>query len=1118
MPHISWATIKAKLTRQPTLLALGIFGLCFLSLAIANYHTNSWLLGWDALNPELYPFLNLWRALFPMWQANYGVGTLGGHGFAATLPDTLLAWALTLVLPVHLVRYVIIYLTWLLGSFGAYLLCLHVIESDTDHSKQNWVAWTTALIAGLWYGLNPGTMQIFFLPLEAFVFQFAGLPWIIWSSILFLTKPNKSRFLLFMVISWLSSVQGFVPSLFIAYALGLGCFLITYIVFSHNRIKSFLLASVLVLGTALANCYWLIPVGYYTLTQNQYFIQAYNNQISTPQFAEKSQQYGTLTAVLLQKSFFLDSKYQDSLLFTAWLTHYQPGVTQALLWSLILLAVVGLCSCWYHRKTWCYALTAFTAYFFVNLATQTPPFSWILTILYHLSPTYEQAFRTTFTKFGLGFDLGISIFLGVGIYYCLRVLRYYLPRSVTKILSGSLLGLLLGIVLFLGLPHWRGHSFFSQLQLQIPDAYQELLTFFKQRSAAERIADLPVDCQEGWYAYSWGYFGSGFLWYGLPQPVLSRSFSVWSPYTEGYHWEVTHALQTHNFEALQAVLEKYQVRWIVLDQNQRHCSNEAAFSYVPELLDSFKNSNTYRIERTWEPSGLQPFYLIERLNQEHPLFAATTATLPIAPEQPYSSFDATFQELGPYRSGDKPTVVFPFSRLLDRKGPFTKLLNLDASTQNALTFSYPVTNEWQKGTILLPAYNSNDPLFAKLTAAQQGNQINLTMTAIPPKIAVNGDMLELPESSNLLGSFPANNSYIFAVNQHAVELDTPFAIDPTAETLIRIFDQQGTLIFKASDSAQVLTENLKKTTMVPVSLSKGDIVTVTIPKVAAETLIPTRNLSEPRFTPAACGSNTTQKTSQFEIGYQETAVPDSLLTSPHYPYVRLTSQDTASCIAISLQDLDIKTSLLAMVTTAHHQGQPLLAQVTSLNGNQVVTTSFAPQATMQPNYFVLPKTEPYLSTLTLKNQSYSQAVTSNSVGEVALWAIPLDFLQKFRIFDTQQPQTEPVNSQIKIAQIFPSTYMIANPATVSATVAYHQGAHPGWIGFTLPDKKLLPKLLINGWENGWEVPPQQTIIVTFWPHFLGLLGYTVTGVTFCILLWTQGTIRHFRKIFRTKAR
>src|SRR6185369_8224952 len=86
-------------------------------------------------------------------------------------------------------------------------------------------------------------------------------------------------------------------------------------------------------------------------------------------------------------------------------------------------------------------------------------------------------------------------------------------------------------------------------------------------------AELPVEWNWGWDIYSWGYSGSGFLWYGIEQPIIDRSFDVWSSANESFYQELSTAVyqyQTPSNSPIDShtIFQKYQVNWVILDQNQ----------------------------------------------------------------------------------------------------------------------------------------------------------------------------------------------------------------------------------------------------------------------------------------------------------------------------------------------------------------------------------------------------------------------------------------------------------------------------------------------------------------------------------------------------------------------
>ncbi len=55
-------------------------------------------------NPEFNFVINFRRSFNAFWQENYGLGLLGGHGFAAALPHNLITLSFSLLLHVKAIR------------------------------------------------------------------------------------------------------------------------------------------------------------------------------------------------------------------------------------------------------------------------------------------------------------------------------------------------------------------------------------------------------------------------------------------------------------------------------------------------------------------------------------------------------------------------------------------------------------------------------------------------------------------------------------------------------------------------------------------------------------------------------------------------------------------------------------------------------------------------------------------------------------------------------------------------------------------------------------------------------------------------------------------------------
>lgn len=583
-----------------TAILLGVF--------TRNFPTSEqWLIGWDALNPELNFWMNLKYAINSAWQPHYGTGALIGHGYAATLPHVLITGFLKLLMPTNTVRPVFIFACWYLGAVGMYLLLVYLFHRVSGNKKANALSipQTMLAIAGaLFYIFNLGTTQIFYHPLEAFTVQFALIPWALLLIERYFDKPSYRRLLLLFLAVFIGSIQGFIPSSFVAFMVLVVSFLLVKIVGRDWRQR--MKRAVLVLFTViLANSYWLPPFVYYTLSNNQAYLESYQNQISTPQFVAKTAKYGTLGNVISLNSFFLEGSLFGEDVFAPWLQFMESYPVQYWYYLIFSLAVVSSLLIWHKKNRFVLAYLIPAVFFFGTLATQTQGFAELNTTLYKLLPLYEQAFRTAFTKVGPIYFALLTILSWVALYWVITKLR---PKILRNLLSSAILILVFATVW----PHIQGHSFYKQLKVELPSAYSELISFFDRQSGDGYVADLPIGCPDGWYSYNWGYSGSGFYWYGIEQPFLSRAFDVWNQYNESYYWQATRAIRESDFVALDAVFDKYQIKWILIDENLEHCRSSRALEYIPDLKDYLAKNDEYQQTFFSDQGVLKPITIFEK--------------------------------------------------------------------------------------------------------------------------------------------------------------------------------------------------------------------------------------------------------------------------------------------------------------------------------------------------------------------------------------------------------------------------------------------------------------------------------------------------------------------------
>ncbi len=702
--------IKLKLPKIN--IPLSILVLVFGAIVIANFPTT-WYTGWDNLHPEFNFGLNLSRTLSSVWQSNQGLGTYGGHGYAATLPHTALLFIMSILIPDMYLRSIFTFICLFFGALGVFYLLRKLLSA-----RDNQVRDMSSLFGGLFYMLNYATVQNFYIQLEAFIVHFAALPWLFLALINYLEKRSTKRLFVFLIISFVTSIQGFIPPLFAVYFLLLAMFLFFYILkeISIQKIKTSILILVL---TILMNSYWLIPVGYYTFSRSETYLNSYNNLSSTEDFIDKNRKYGTLNNIIQFRGFLseaIDVRTDGVVfkIFSQWEDHMSRKSVQIIGISMFLVVIIGSSRLILKRDldNSLFFLFGFL-FIFTLLATDTFPFSRLSDFLQNL-PVFKQAFRITFTKFSISFVFFFSILFGIGAYTLLSYISKFGKerlKNATLLITASII---LGSIIFLSLPMFSGNLLYSRTKVNIPGVYFQLFDFFGEKDKTQRIANLPQGWNWGWSVYKWGYSGSGFLWYGIEQPIMDRSFDVWGKTNENYYWELYYAIFSQRFDLLDSIMEKYQVNWLVFDNNISPYLNPYEFTYVTDLKRYIDSSDKFKLVKVLKDNNpkVKDIYVYEvKLTKKAENYKSVFSPgeiKNIGPSYTYNNADYAFNDFGNYYTDrNKPfDAYYIFRSIFDNRRLSEFPLGVKEN-ESTVTLTTDIPNSVVTYPLVLPSIDQN---------------------------------------------------------------------------------------------------------------------------------------------------------------------------------------------------------------------------------------------------------------------------------------------------------------------------------------------------------------------------------------------------------------------------
>jgi hypothetical protein len=664
-------------------------------LAFKNFASGLYLFGWDSLHPEFGFFDSLVRAFSGVWREEQGLGTIAAHAHMTELPRLIILGFLSLFLDTELIRWAFMFLCLVLGPFGVYYFLLYVFRKEKEDFGTN----LSALLGSLFYLLNLGTLQHFFVPFEMFPIQFAALPWLFYLILKILRENKKRNLVTLFAISLFASGMAYAPTLFYAYFGGVSIFLLVYWVSSKFSSATFKKSFLILITILISNSFWLLPNFYSIKNQSEIVSNSNINRLFSPEAFLRNEEYGNIENVLIFKNFLFDWRAFDfesnsfSDLMVDWNNHLGDPRVVLIGYSLVSLSLLGaLISLLKRDKVgWgMFLVGLFCLFFLVNVNYKSGV---IYQYFYENYGVFREGFRMPFTKFSILFSFVLSFYFGY--------IFFKAGKIATIILSPFILA---SLFLFMK-PAFDGNFISSVVKTSPPREYFELFDFFKNNSG--RIAKIPMYTHWGWEYHSWGYEGSGFLTYGISNPLLDRDFDRWSPYNETFYNEASYGLYTKSKDVFKRVLAKYEVNYILLDESVVNAGGSSEILFVPETKQMVTDLGFKEVFR----KGALSIY--DTGIEVSDFISAPKKYTLINTDLAYSQSDPIYAKYGDYVQSEAG-VGYPFVNF-DSRGEVTISLNQNLSElifenkKADLNISLPiseVTNEtFGKGRGLPEAFN-----------------------------------------------------------------------------------------------------------------------------------------------------------------------------------------------------------------------------------------------------------------------------------------------------------------------------------------------------------------------------------------------------------------------------
>jgi len=645
--------------------------LIFLSVTLCylNYSPNTILSGWDTLHPEFNLSLYIDRIL-SVWQSHQGLGAPPAQAHLAELPRMIMVWIFTLVFPLSFVRYAYFFSMIILGPLGVYYFLNYIFAKEKQSPLTTRIA---SCLGGIFYLFNVGTMQHFITPLEMFATKFGFLGFLYLFAVKFLDNGTKKALLWFGLVTVLASPMAHTSTLWYVYFAGLALFSISYATIQRSKL-SFKRSAVLIILSLLLNAYWIMPNVYYGLNYGDDLRNSKIHRLFSQEAYSVSKKYGNIADLAQMKNFLFDwSVFNNDQtarnLLSPWIQHLSNPYIYFISLIFPLLGVLGLVIGIKKRNRTIVSLLPLLLVIVSFMLSGNRSILLILNRVIEQNAILQELFRFPFTKFSLYFIFILSIFFA---YAQKHLLDLLIPRVPTKYIytvsSTFFYSFVLTILIYMA-PAIQGQFISPIVRVTIPTEYFSIFNLLNKHDDG-RVLTLPMNTLFGWSYYSWPlaegrqlYQGAGFSWFGIKQPTLNREFDRWYPYNEQSYRELSYALYSNSTELFNKLLKKYNITYILLDQNAISPNNnfnadQLLYSdskkiissiQTSHLIQSFGKINLYRV-------GTNPddVYVLKNARNIEPIFKS-------------SYIDNAFSDFGDYVSdinSDKASNIYYPARAL----------------------------------------------------------------------------------------------------------------------------------------------------------------------------------------------------------------------------------------------------------------------------------------------------------------------------------------------------------------------------------------------------------------------------------------------------------------------
>ena len=581
-------------------LPLIILVLILIIVTVVSIKPRKYILSNDNYSPELNPALSVSRYLqSPAWRG-YRVLGFASDSEQADIFRSIGFSVLDLFLPSWSLSQIFSFFCLFVGTISMAYLSKCFVSDFLTKKHQGLIFF----LSGIIYLTTLWTAWVFNFNMMPYISQYGFLPLLLLSTYLLLKKWNPKTLIFFLISLILFTSTCVISTLFFVDVV-LFVFFTIYFGILHKAKSKHVIASIGIF--LISQIFWLIPFVHYTYTNSRGIIESYTNRAITANTIDLEAQMitaGNSARLYTRLLGTVDDPSIDSYIFPMSKDFQEYDVFKVIGLIPFILSVCGLVFILFKKK---WKLIPLWVLFFGTLfimKNQNPPFGSVYLWLQENIPLFKQVFRWVSSKLGQVYLILLVLTSSVGYIYIVNFFGSFFSKKWRKILVSISVIIISIIFLFYAEYLFKGQLFTSRAAVNLPDQYY-LLKEEISKDTTSRIFYAPPANNGYFREYDWGFIGSQFLGYIIPNPIVDMSLSIGSDVGEKAVLELTNDFNSGNITELNSDLEKYNIKYILVDRSL--VKGRYGYSLNWDLVNAY----TSTWDKVWSQDFLELYQLKE---------------------------------------------------------------------------------------------------------------------------------------------------------------------------------------------------------------------------------------------------------------------------------------------------------------------------------------------------------------------------------------------------------------------------------------------------------------------------------------------------------------------------